>query len=161
MNSVKVDVKDSDSVEQDRKCTIFLQQGVISVKNPEGDNNSKEAYKLTMNVDKEQIEITGNSGSGVFYGIQTFLALCENGKIKSVDVIDCPRYPYRGMHLDVSRNFHTKEDVFKLLDIMAMYKMNKFHFHLTDDEGWRVEIPGLEELTTVSTSHLDSLLFCF
>lgn len=65
-------------------------------------------------------------------------------------MIDSPRYPYRGMHIDVSRNFHSKAQILKLLDVMTMYKMNKFHFHLTDDEGWRVEIPGLEELTSVS-----------
>ena len=51
--------------------------------------------------------------------------------------------------MDVSRNFHSKEQILKLLDVMAMYKMNKFHFHLTDDEGWRLEIPGLPELTEV------------
>ncbi|XP_060608368.1 beta-hexosaminidase-like isoform X2 [Ruditapes philippinarum] len=69
------------------------------------------------------------------------------------------------MHMDVSRNFHTKEQIMKLLDVMAMYKMNKFHFHLTDDEGWRLEIPGLEELTQVgarrghvNTTDLSSLL---
>ena len=51
--------------------------------------------------------------------------------------------------MDVSRNFHSKEQILKLLDVMSMYKMNKFHFHLTDDEGWRLEIPGLPELTEV------------
>ena len=51
--------------------------------------------------------------------------------------------------MDVGRNFATRESILKLLDVMAMYKMNKFHFHLTDDEGWRLEIPGLEELTEV------------
>ena len=53
------------------------------------------------------------------------------------------------MHVDVARNFHTKESILKLLEAMSMYKLNKFHFHLSDDEGWRLEIPGLEELTTV------------
>ena len=53
------------------------------------------------------------------------------------------------MHVDVARNFHTKESILKLLEAMSMYKLNKFHFHLSDDEGWRLEIPGLDELTTV------------
>ena len=53
------------------------------------------------------------------------------------------------MHVDISRNFQKKEEIFRVLDMMARYKMNKFHFHLTDDEGWRLEIPGLEELTQV------------
>ena len=59
------------------------------------------------------------------------------------------RFGYRGMHVDVARNFYPKETILKLLDIMSMYKLNQFHFHLTDDEGWRLEIPGLPELTEV------------
>ena len=66
-------------------------------------------------------------------------------------VYDCPRFGYRGMHSDVSRNFVSKEDVLTMLEVMAMYKMNKFHFHLTDDEAWRVEIPNLPELASVSS----------
>ena len=60
---------------------------------------------------------------------------------------DAPRYGYRGVMVDVSRNFHGKKSILKLMDAMAMYKMNKIHLHLSDDEGWRLEIPGLEELT--------------
>lgn len=55
----------------------------------------------------------------------------------------------RGMHVDVSRNFHTKDEVVALLDVMSCYKLNRLHLHLTDDEGWRLQIPGLEELTQV------------
>lgn len=55
----------------------------------------------------------------------------------------------KGMHADVGRNFVPKESILTLLEVMSMYKLNKFHFHLTDDEGWRLEIPGLEELTEV------------
>nr|KAG5708761.1 hypothetical protein BaRGS_031915 [Batillaria attramentaria] len=68
-----------------------------------------------------------------------------------VSVEDAPRYPYRGMHLDVSRNFHSKASVLRLLEVMSLYKMNAFHFHLTDDEGWRLQIPGLEELTEIGS----------
>ena len=56
------------------------------------------------------------------------------------------------MHVDVARNFYPKETILKLLDIMSMYKLNQFHFHLTDDEGWRLEIPGLPELTEVGVT---------
>lgn len=59
------------------------------------------------------------------------------------------------MHVDVGRNFHTKEEILKILDAMAMYKLNKFHFHLTEDEGWRLEIPGLPELTEVNTLKIE------
>ena len=75
-------------------------------------------------------------------------------------IIDAPRFEYRGFQLDVARNFQPKEAVFRLLDLMARYKLNKFHFHLTDDEGWRLEIPGLPELTRVGARRghtLDSL----
>ena len=64
-------------------------------------------------------------------------------------IYDCPRFHYRGMHVDVGRNFVEKEDILVLLDVMATYKMNKFHFHLTDDESWRLQIRSLPELTDV------------
>ena len=67
--------------------------------------------------------------------------------------MDFPRYHYRGMHIDVARNFHHKDDILRHLEAMATYKLNKFHFHLTDDEGWRLEIPELPELTEVSLGH--------
>ncbi|KAJ8301463.1 hypothetical protein KUTeg_020450, partial [Tegillarca granosa] len=118
------------------------------------DLTSPEAYRLDVshgNATRQKIQIIGNSSVGVFYGIQTLLSLLNGTSIPEVSVLDSPRYPYRGMHIDVSRNFHSKEQILKLLDVMTMYKMNKFHFHLTDDEGWRVEIPGLEELTSVGS----------
>ena len=94
--------------------------------------------------------MSGNSSAGVFYGLQTLLGLqSSEGRFPKVSIKDSPRYAYRGMHLDVARNFVAKEHVLKLLDVMAMYKLNAFHFHLTDDEGWRLEIPGLPELTEV------------
>ena len=113
-------------------------------------SSSPDAYNLKIDVTKKTITITGKGESGVFYGIQSLFSLAsDNGLAPAVTVRDAPRYEYRGMHLDVGRNFHTKDDVLKLLDVMATYKLNKFHFHLTDDEGWRLEIPGLDELTTV------------
>ena len=65
-------------------------------------------------------------------------------------VKDAPRFPYRGLMLDVSRNFFPADVIKQIMDVMAMYKMNKLHLHLTDDEGWRLQIPGLPELTEVS-----------
>jgi hexosaminidase len=70
-------------------------------------------------------------------------------KLPAVVVVDAPRFAYRGFQLDVARNFQPKQVVFKWLDLMARYKLNKFHFHLTDDEGWRLEIAGLPELTSI------------
>ena len=91
----------------------------------------------------------------MFYGIQTLLALVnESGQITAVSIKDSPRFSYRGFMVDVARNFQSKQEIMKVLDAMAMYKMNKFHFHLSDSEGWRLEIPGLEELTTVREINL-------
>ena len=118
--------------------------------------NSLDGYILT--IDSFKISIVGKSNSGVFYGIQSLLALVPAAyhsvpasriTLPGMVILDEPRFAYRGQHLDVARNFQSVESVKKLLDAMAMYKLNKFHFHLTDDEGWRLEIPDLPELTSV------------
>lgn len=98
--------------------------------------------------------VFGTDSAGLFYGKKTLEAIARNYKrsgapIPYIHVSDYPDFPYRGLMLDVSRNFIKKDDVLKLLDILSSYKINKFHFHLGDDEGWRVEIPGLPELTEV------------
>ncbi|WP_237067421.1 family 20 glycosylhydrolase [Microbulbifer guangxiensis] len=95
--------------------------------------------------------VTGYDQAGAFYGLQSLLALADirQQSLARVVVEDAPRFEHRGMFLDVGRNFHTKAVVLRLLDQMAAYKLNRFHFHLSDDEGWRLEIPGLPELTEV------------
>ncbi|WP_256011455.1 family 20 glycosylhydrolase [Desertivirga xinjiangensis] len=104
------------------------------------------------------ITITASEASGIFYGIQSLKILLppeawatrkENISIPALEVSDAPRFGHRAFMLDVARNFQSKEKVLKVLDLMALYKMNVLHFHLTDDEGWRIEIPGLPELTEV------------
>lgn len=118
--------------------------------------NSPEAYKL--DVQATRIFVTGKTTTGVFYGIQSLLAILpvESWQQKTaaievpqVLVSDAPRFAYRGMMLDIARNFNKPAAIKKLLDAMAFYKLNKLHMHLTDDEGWRLEIPGLPELTDV------------
>lgn len=112
--------------------------------------SSSEAYQLTVDATEELITITGTRNAGVFYGIQTLLALMDDqGLVPQVSIRDSPRFPYRGLMVDVARNFQSKQEIIKLLDVMAMYKMNKLHFHLSDNEGWRLEIPGIEELALV------------
>ncbi|MHB1148361.1 MAG: family 20 glycosylhydrolase [Lutibacter sp.] len=115
-----------------------------------------EEYLLDIQSDK--IEISASSGSGIFYGIQSLKSLlpAESWKAKafSIAIANCevkdePRFEYRGLMFDVARNFQTKETIFKILDAMSLYKMNRFHFHFSDDEGWRIEIPSLPELTEV------------
>lgn len=107
-----------------------------------------EGYKL--HVSKEGIDITASTDIGVFYAIQSLRSLADaKQQIPFIDVTDEPRFEYRGLSLDVARNFHSKEEVLKVLDLMARYKLNKFHFHFSDDEGWRLQIPSLPELTQV------------
>ena len=110
-----------------------------------------ESYVLKVDNSKEVITITGHGTAGVFYGMQTLLSLLNSeSEVPEVLVKDWPRFSYRGLMIDVARNFKSKYQILKILDVMAMYKMNKLHLHLSDSEGWRLEIPGLEELTTVS-----------
>jgi len=115
--------------------------------------SSPEAYELAVGSDG--INITGNSAAGVARGLQSLhdlLPLPADGaqvELPELDITDAPRFAYRGFQLDVARNFQPKEVVFKTLDLMAAYKLNKLHFHLTDDEGWRLEIAGLPELTSI------------
>ena len=155
----KLKLKVSLSSPKDTKA-IKLIKGDVDVLANGGQQfaGTDEWYGLVVDPSKELITITGKGPAGVFYGVQTLLALRNSkGRVPKVSIKDAPRYSYRGMHLDVARNFKTKEHVFKLLDAMAMYKLNKFHFHLTDDEGWRLEIPGLPELTEVKSKKVNSL----
>lgn len=116
-----------------------------------------DGYSLEVN--SKGINIKGES-SGVFYGIQSLRALMDvqsyvkpgkTLKVQGAKVVDAPSMAYRGMHLDVVRNFQKKEDVINLLNLMSFYKLNKFHFHMVDDEGWRLAIDGLPELTEVGS----------
>ncbi|MFA5816643.1 MAG: family 20 glycosylhydrolase [Bacteroidales bacterium] len=117
----------------------------------------EEAYRLRIN-QKEGIRITGGDAAGVFYGIQSMLALLPVSAfskpvaslgINSIEIADAPRFHFRGFLLDVSRNFQKKEAVLKLIDLLASYKINHLNFRITEDEGWRIEIKGLPELTQV------------
>ncbi|MCA0894353.1 family 20 glycosylhydrolase [Microbulbifer agarilyticus] len=109
------------------------------------------AYQL--NVSEQGAEVTAADATGAFYGVQSLLALVDlkSASLPQAAVEDAPRFPHRGMFVDVGRNFHSKEVILKLLDQMAAYKLNRFHFHLSDDEGWRLEIPGLPELTEIGS----------
>ncbi|GAB2935941.1 beta-N-acetylhexosaminidase [Hafnia psychrotolerans] len=105
-----------------------------------------------LSIGKKGAEVTGYDQTGVFYGLQSILSLVPSDgskKIAQLNAKDAPRFDYRAIFLDVGRNFHTKAVVLRLLDQMSAYKLNTFHFHLSDDEGWRIEIPGLPELTEI------------
>lgn len=120
---------------------------------------NKEAYDLV--VTPSAVTITADSAAGLFYGVQTLLQLLPNEiegtkpvkniewSIPSVTVNDYPRFAWRGAMLDVARHFFTKEEVKHFIDNMVKYKFNVFHFHLTDDQAWRIEIESLPKLTEV------------
>ncbi|HEY0484405.1 MAG TPA: family 20 glycosylhydrolase [Kofleriaceae bacterium] len=127
----------------------------------DGDRRA-DAEAYVLDVTGSGVVIRGSDAAGVFHGIQTLrqlvpadadMAAAEPGRrprqiaLPAVHIADAPGFAYRGMHLDVARHFQPKETVEKLLDVMAYYKLNKFHIHLTDDEGWRLQIPGIPELT--------------
>ncbi|GGC07541.1 family 20 glycosylhydrolase [Dyadobacter sediminis] len=119
---------------------------------------AKEAYHL--GIDQKGISISGSDAAGVFYGIQSLLQLVPTANYQKADntinlgyiqVEDAPRFHFRSLHLDVARNFQTKESVKRMLDLLAAYKVNHLLFYITEDEGWRVEIDGLPELTEIGS----------
>ncbi len=120
---------------------------------PIGGLTSPEAYELKVAPD-HGVTITGASPAGVYYGLQTLRQLIAPGQtgpatLSAVEIRDAPRFAYRGLMLDVARNFHGKTEVLRILDLMARYKLNRLHLHLCDDEGWRLQIKALPELTQV------------
>jgi hexosaminidase len=110
------------------------------------------------------VEIIGSTGAGVFWGMQTFFQLLPPGSgrvnrmaVPAVEIEDYPQFGWRGQHLDVGRHFYSVDFVKRFLDVMAMHKLNVFHWHLTEDQGWRVEIgkyPGLTEIAAWRDSTL-------
>jgi hexosaminidase len=121
-----------------------------------------EAY--TLSVKPEQVKITAGTANGLFYGIQSLLQLMPSEiymddpslvpnnvewALPAVEIEDEPRFEYRGMHLDVARHFFPVSFVKKYIDMMAMHKLNRFHWHLTEDQGWRIEIKKYPKLTEV------------
>ena len=108
----------------------------------------QEAYAL--DIDAGRVLVQGASAHGIFNGLQSLAQLLSrDGALPQGSVQDAPRYAYRGMMLDVARHFSSVDTVLRLLDCMAAYKLNRFHFHLTDDEGWRLAIAALPELTGI------------
>ena len=120
--------------------------------------DNDEGYTLSVTYDK--IIISGKTAKGVFYGIQTLRQMMSSAiefrkdtvaeiAIPAVMITDSPRYIYRGMHLDVARHFFPVDFVKKYIDLIAMHKMNTFHWHLTEDQGWRIEIKKYPKLTEI------------
>jgi len=122
---------------------LRLETGPVPGEAPNG-----EAYQLDIGT--HEVVLRGAAAHGVFNAIQTLRQLLDDdGRLPLGQVLDAPRFAYRGMMLDVARHFASVSTVLRLLDCMAAYKLNRFHFHLTDDEGWRLPIAALPELTEV------------
>ncbi len=119
-------------------------------------DRKKDQY--TLNIQGNKISIGGTSNEAIFYGTQTLLQLLPTDKdssnnnqfqIPQLNIKDYPRFPYRGMHLDVGRHFFGVDEVKKYIDYLAFHKFNTFHWHLTEDQGWRIEIKKYPLLTSV------------
>jgi hexosaminidase len=120
-----------------------------------------EGYHLSVSGDN--IVVTGDDHAGLFYGIQSLTQLLPAAwsgsdpvSVPSVDVADAPRFPYRGMHLDVARHFFGPAFVKRYIDLLSRYKINYFHWHLTDDQGWRIEIKRYPKLTEIGSRRAET-----
>lgn len=126
-------------------------------------NENKEAY--TLDVTSESITINGASAAGNFYGIQTLrksisapAKVGDNVIFPSVSISDAPRFSYRGAHFDTSRHFFPVDSVKTFIDMLAMHNINRFHWHITDDQGWRLEINKYPKLTEIGSKRAGTVL---
>lgn len=132
------------------------------------DKNIKEDEGYILSVTTDKILIAGKNPSGVFYGIQTLrqllpasieseLSQLEIPAVQAVKIVDSPRFPYRGMHLDVGRHIFPVASIKKYIDLIAMHKMNTLHWHLTEDQGWRIEIKRYPKLTEIGSKRYGTI----
>ncbi len=136
--------------------SILLRIGTVQLPDPLSAATQREAYRLS--IAPHRIVITAASASGVFYGVESLRQLLPIAAARArtatvalpgYTIIDAPRFHYRGLLIDAARNFHPEPEILKFLDAMALYKMNRLELHLDDDEGWRLQVPSLPELTSV------------
>ena len=135
-------------------------QNILSLLITEKNHQLPSPESYTLSVTPQQILIRATSGAGLFYGMQTLLQLAQPSgagsySIASVEIEDTPRFAYRGLMLDVSRHFSTKEFIKKQIDALAYYKINRLHLHLTDAAGWRLEIKKYPLLTEFAAWRTD------
>jgi hexosaminidase len=134
-----------------------IQKNVICLSLAQAQTFTDEAYNI--NIDSNHITINGKE-KGLFYGLQTLFQLVNqyDKQLPAINIIDEPRYTYRGLHLDVSRHFYPVSFIKEYLDLMATYKLNNFHWHLTDDQGWRIEIKKYPKLTQIGGFRAQTLI---
>lgn len=142
-----------------KNAIVFIQDKSIA---------HEEGYRLTVN--QNEIQIAAKTGQGAFYAVQSLLQLMPVGvfgqqtfegldfQIPYVKIEDAPRFSYRGMHLDVCRHFFSVKDVKRYIDLLSIHKINYFHWHLTEDQGWRIEIKKYPKLTEVGAYRKETLV---
>ncbi len=129
---------------------------VFSINDIYDETIGDEGYRIDIN--GSGLVVSANKPAGILYGSQTVYQLLSthtNGRLPGLQITDYPRFEYRGLHLDVSRHFHPIEFIYKLIDQMAKHKLNVFHWHLIDDQGWRLEIKKYPKLTEVGAWRVD------
>lgn len=149
LSGLKLDILSQDKAKDLRNVILLSTVG-------KEDRLGTEGYGLF--VDKDKVILSANDADGIFYGTQTLIQFFEIQSLKDEDIAlivpevriwDIPRFSYRGMHLDVCRHFYDVDFVKHYLDLMAYYKFNTFHWHLTEDQGWRIEIKKYPKLTDI------------
>jgi hexosaminidase len=145
-------LREAKSVASGQKAVVLTSVGA--------DQLPAEGY--TINITKDQIKVVGKD-AGLFYAVQSLMQLMPDKRddkitIQTAEITDYPRFKYRGMHLDVSRHYFPLSFIKKYIDILAMYKINTFHWHLTDDQGWRIEIKKYPKLTSVGAKRSGTIV---
>ncbi|MBP6455190.1 MAG: beta-N-acetylhexosaminidase [Chitinophagaceae bacterium] len=149
---------------EEKNVPVFINSKVSSTQNIvlNIDNEKidhQESYKLSSN---QEIMIEAKTSTGIFYGIQSLLQLIgtqkNNFSLYETEIEDAPKFSWRGMHLDVSRHYFPVSFIKKYIDILALHKMNTFHWHLTDDQGWRIEIKKYPLLTEVGSKRHETIV---
>jgi len=143
-----------ETIEEHYKPEVNAAEDPLEIRLEKAAELPEEAYKISI-MDRK-VSILASHQKGAFHGVQSFLALLpaefwagDSGELilPQIEIEDFPAYGYRGFFLDVARNFQPKSQILKILDMMSFYKLNVFHFNMVNDEGWRLEIPGLPELS--------------
>ncbi|MFN0098767.1 MAG: family 20 glycosylhydrolase [Gemmatimonadaceae bacterium] len=131
---------------------------------PADSTTGRESYMLTVAPDG--VSLTAPTAAGRFYGLQTLQQLVDAARaaksaaptVDAMIIADAPRFPYRGLHLDVGRHFESVAFVKRYIDLMSRFKLNTFHWHLTEDQGWRIEIKKYPRLTTVGACRAETIV---
>lgn len=129
-----------------KEIRVAKGKGAISLHLGDVDGG-REAYELKSSSD--EVKITANSAAGLLYGVQTLSQLIEGDSVPATEIHDYPRFGWRGLHLDVSRHFFDVDFIKRYIDLMVLYKYNVFHWHLSDDDGWRLESKKFPKLTEI------------